>query len=116
LIQTAQDLNRTVGATIRIAHAVPGEEAFPQRLWNAEFENSLKQQAAKTIQDIQSGAGTNFEVSIETGEVSRAIASCARRYHADLVLAGRGLDRGVVRIRSHTYAIIRDAACPVLNI
>lgn len=47
-------------------------------------------QAANTIQDIQSGAGANFELSIETGEVSRAIASCARRYGADLVhwLAG----------------------------
>jgi len=47
-------------------------------------------QAANTIQDIQSGAGANFELSIETGEVSRAIASCARRYGADLAhrLAG----------------------------
>ena len=77
LIQTAQDLNRPVGAAIRIAHAVPGEEAFLQRLWNAEFENSLKQRAAKTVQDIRFGAGTSFEVSIETGEVSCAIASCA---------------------------------------
>jgi nucleotide-binding universal stress UspA family protein len=116
LIQAAQDLNRTVGAIIRIAHAVPGEEALPQRLLNAEFENSLKQQAARTIQDIQSDTGTNFEVCIETGEVSRAIASCARRHDADLVLAGRGLDRGVTRLRSHTYAIVRDAACPVLSI
>ena len=116
LIQAAQDLNRTVGAIIRIAHAVPGEEALPQRLLNAEFEIYLKQQAAKTIQDIQSDAGTNFEVCIETGEVSRAIASCVRRHDADLVLAGRGLDRGVKRLRSHTYAIVRDAACPVLSI
>jgi nucleotide-binding universal stress UspA family protein len=116
LIQAARDLNRTAGATIRIAHAVPGEEALPQRLLNAEFENSLKQQAASTIQAIQSDAGTNFEVCIETGEVSHAIASCAQRYDADLVLAGRGLDRGVTRLRSHTYAIVRDAACPVLSI
>ena len=116
LIQAAQDLNRTVGAIVRIAHAVPGEEALPQRLLNAEFEIYLKQQAAKTIQEIQSDAGTDFEVCIETGEVSRAVASCVRRYDADLVLAGRGLDRGVTRLRSHTYAIVRDAACPVLSI
>jgi nucleotide-binding universal stress UspA family protein len=104
LIQTAQNLNRTTGATIRIAHAVAGEEAI------------ARQQAHRTLQEIQSEAGTNFEVCIETGEVSRGIAGCVRRYDADLVLAGRGLDRSVSRLRSHTYAIIRDAGCPVLSI
>lgn len=116
LIQAARDLHRTTGADIRIAHAVPGEEALPQHLLSAEFKDALKQQAARAIRDIQSEAGTNFEVSIEMGEVSRSIADCAQRYDADLVLAGRGLDCGVARLRSHTYAIIRDAACPVLSI
>jgi nucleotide-binding universal stress UspA family protein len=116
LIETARDLHQTIGAMIHIAHAVPAEEAFPQRLWNKEFENALRQQAAEAIRDIQGQAGTNFEVCIETGEVSRAIAACALRQDADLVLAGRGLERGVARLRSHTYAIIRDAACPVLSI
>lgn len=103
LIRVARDLNRTIGATIRIAHAVPGEEALHQHLLDAEFENYLSQQATKTIESIQSDAGTDFEVCIETGDVSHAIASCARRHEADLVLAGSG---------RHTYAIIRDATCP----
>jgi nucleotide-binding universal stress UspA family protein len=90
LIQAAQDLSRMTGATIRIAHAVPGVAA------------------ASSIQELQSEAGTNFEVCIETGEFSRAIANCVRRYDADLVLAGRGPDRS-------TYAIVRDAGCPVLS-
>jgi nucleotide-binding universal stress UspA family protein len=116
LIQTAQDLNRTIGATIRIAHSVPGEEAIPYRLLNAEFQYSLQQEAARSIQGVQAQAGTNFEVSIEAGEVSRVIACCVRRYNADLVLTGRKVDRGVTRLRSHTYAIVRDAGCPVLSI
>lgn len=116
LIQAARDLRQTIGATVRIVHAVPGEEAFPQRLWNEEFENTLRKQAAETIRDMQCQAETNFEVCIEAGEVSRAVARCAERQNADLVLAGRGLDRGVARLRSHTYAIIRDAACPVLSV
>ena len=116
LIQAAEDLHQTIGATIRLAHVVPGEEAFPQRLWNAEFENSLKQQAEAAIRGIQCQAGTNFEVCIETGEVSHAVAGCAERQNADLVLAGRGRERGLARLRSHTYAIIRDAPCPVLSV
>jgi nucleotide-binding universal stress UspA family protein len=113
LIQAALYLNRTFGAIVRIAHAVPGEEAPSRRLSNAEFEKS---RAAKTIQDIQMGEDTDFEVCIESGEVSRIVARCVRRHDADLVLAGRGLDRGDTRLRSHTYAIIRDAGCPVLSI
>ena len=74
LLQVARDLHETIGATIRVAHAVPGEEAFPQRLWNAEFESVLRQQAAEAIRDIQSGAGTNFEVCMEAGPVSRTIS------------------------------------------
>ena len=116
LIETARDLNRSIGATIRIVHAVPGEEAFPQRLFNAEFENQLRQEAARAIQGIQAEAGTDFEVWIEAGEVSRRIGDCVRWYDADLVLAGRGLDRGMQRLRSHTYAIARDAGCPVLSV
>jgi len=122
LIQAAHDLqqtiglHQTIGATIRLAHVVPGEEAFPQRLWNAEFENALKQQAETAIRDIQCQTGTNFEVCIETGEVSHAVAGFAERQNADLVLAGRGRERGLARLRSHTYAIIRDAPCPVLSV
>lgn len=116
LIRAAEDLHQTLGAAIHIVHAVPGEEAFPQRLMNAEFLSALKQQASEVIRQIQSDAGTDFDVSIETGDVSRAIADCARRLDADLVLAGRGRERALARLRSHTYCIIRDAACPVLSI
>ncbi len=79
LVRAAEDLHQTLGAAIHIVHAVPGEEAFPQRLMNAEFETSLKQQACEAIRNIQCQAGTNFDVSIETGEVSRAVAGCARQ-------------------------------------
>lgn len=116
LIQTARDLHDTLGSTIHIVHAVPGEEAFPQRLWDTEFENVLKEEAEAAIRKIQCQAGSNFEVHTEAGDVSRAIACYARQRNADLVLAGRGLERGLARLRSHTYAIVRDAPCPVLSV
>lgn len=116
LIQIAGELNRTFGATIRIVHAVPGEEALPQRLLNEEFENSLKHDAGKAISDLQGQTGTSFAVSVESGKVSPVVANCVRRYDADLVLAGRGVDPRETRLRSHTYAIVRDSPCPVLSI
>lgn len=106
LLQAARDLHETIGATIHLVHVVPGEEAFPQRLWNQEFESVLRQQASENIMEMQGAAGTKFEVSIEAGKVSRAVCAYARKLDADLVLAGRG----------HTYTIIRDAGCPVLSL
>jgi nucleotide-binding universal stress UspA family protein len=103
LIQTAQDLEGTCAATVRIVHAVPGREG-------------ASQEAARFIHDIQSQEGTDFEVSIEPGKVSRVVGCCVRRHNADLVLAGRGFDGGETRPRSHTYAIVRDAGCPVLTV
>jgi nucleotide-binding universal stress UspA family protein len=116
LVQTARELQESCGATVRIANAVPGEEALPQRLMNAEFEATLREQSELAIQGIQEEAGTNFGVCVDAGEVSKVIAECVRRQDADLVLAGRGRNRTTAPLRSHTYAIIRDAACPVLSV
>ena len=114
LLQTVQDLSRTVGATVCIVHAVPGEEAFPNRFFNAEFESS---------ETTGCPEHSGYSVRSRNGfrclyRGWRGLARCrqfVRRHDADLVLA-RGLDRGISRLGSHTYAIIRDAGCPVLSI
>lgn len=116
LLRVAQDFHDTLGATVHLVHVVPGEEAFPQHLMDQEFENSLRQDACETIRAMQCTNGTRFEVSIETGNVSRCIAEYARSIDADLVLAGRGSEHNRGGLRSHTYGIIRDSPCPVLSI
>lgn len=116
LLRTVEDLHQTIGAAIHLVHAVPGEEAFPQRLMDSEFEESLRQAAADSIRKFQCAVGTSFEVAIETGDVAGEVARYAHAVHADLILAGRGSDRSRGGLRSHTYGIIRDAPCPVLSI
>ena len=116
LLRVAQDFHHTLGVAVHLVHVVPGEEAFPQRLMDQEFENALRQSACETIRDMQDAADTSFEVSIETGDVSRCVAEYARSIDADLVLAGRGSEHNRGGLRSHTYGIIRDSPCPVLSI
>ena len=116
LLKTAEDLHNTLGATVHLVHAVPGEEAFPQRLMDREFESALRQKAAEAVRDLQSETATNFEVAIETGDVSNAVAGYAREVDADLVLVGRGAERGRGGLRSRTYGIIRDSPCPVISV
>ena len=116
LLRVAEDLHDTLGAAIRVVHVVPGEEAFPQRLMDQEFENSLRERAIETIRGLQGEEAMNFEVAVESGDISRAVADYAREVDADLLLVGRGRNRGRGGLRSHTYGIIRDADCPVLSI
>lgn len=116
LLQTAQDLHETLGAAVHVVHAVPGEEAFPQRLMDREFAAALRREAAQQIADLQRAADTKFDVSIETGDVAHGVARHACNAGADLVLAGRGEDRSRGGLHSHTYGIIRDAPCPVLSV
>ena len=115
LLQTAEDLHDTLGAAIQVVHAVPGEEAFPQRLMDREFAAAMRQGAAREIADLQRAADTRFDVSIETGDVAQAVARYACSAGADPVLVGRAEDRSRDGLHSHTYGIIRDAPCPVLS-
>ena len=116
LLRTCEDLHNTIGAAIHLVHVTPGEEAFPQRLMDAEFEESLRQAAGDSIRKFQCAAGTNFEVGIESGDVAREIARYAHAVNADLILAGRGSERARGGLHGRTYGIIREAPCPVLSI
>lgn len=116
LLRIAADFHNALGASVHLLHVVPGEEAFPQRLMDQEFENALRHNACETIRRMQCAAGTRFNVAIETGDVSRIVAEYARSIDADLVLAGRGSEHNRGGLRSHTYGIIRDSPCPVLSV
>jgi nucleotide-binding universal stress UspA family protein len=51
------------------------------------------------------------------GDVAEAVRTEAQRHKADLVIIGRGmLDQSLGRLRTHSYAIIRQAPCPVLSV
>lgn len=116
LLAATRDLHDILGGAVHIVHAVPGEEAFPQRLMDQEFAYTLRQNAAEAIDNIQGEAATNFEVSIETGDVAKAVARYACNSGADLVIVGRGQNRGRGGLHSRTYGIIRDSPCPVLSL
>jgi len=116
LLARVRELHETLGGAVHLVHAVPGEEAFPQRLMDQEFACELRRHAAEAVEEIQRRAGTGFEVSIETGDVPKAVARYACNSGADLVIAGRGRDHRRGGLHSHTYGIVRDAPCPVLSI
>jgi len=118
LIRYAGELVAAYGATVHLAHAVPAPPATRMEQYlNRDFEAALKDSARQTINAMQREAGTNFRVCIEAGNISSVVAAAAQEHEADLVLIGRGaLPHFGGRLRTHVYAIVRDAPCPVLSV
>jgi nucleotide-binding universal stress UspA family protein len=53
---------------------------------------------------------------VESGEIARVVDAAARTTGADLLVIGRSRQHGLGRLRTHSYAIIRESPCPVLSI
>jgi nucleotide-binding universal stress UspA family protein len=118
LIRCARDLSASNGASIHLVHAVPAApESGLEKYVDREFEVFLKDSARNAIGAMQAKAGTDFQLCVQQGKISAVVAAVAEHDEADLVLIGRGvLPRAAGGFRTHVYAIIRDAPCPVLSI
>jgi nucleotide-binding universal stress UspA family protein len=117
LIRQAASLAHEFSAKLRIVHSVPSVEAGPEKYMDAEFTESLIERSREEIAELQRKAGTELEVCVMAGQVSAVIREAALRHKADLVVIGRGRLRETFgRLRTNSYAVIRDAPCPVLSV
>jgi len=117
LMRWAAGLAKNVGATLRLVHAVPSMEAWPEWQMDQKFEEKLRENAEHTIQDLEKAADIYVPVCVAAGTVPDVVREEALQHGADLVLIGRGsLQDSLGRLRTHSYGIIRHAPCPVLSV
>ena len=117
LMRWAAELAKDMGATLRLVHAVPGIEAWPERNMDQELEETLRESARRTIQDLQRAANIEVPVSVGAGTVADVVREEALQHRSDLIVIGRGALQGTLgRLRTHSYGIIRHAPCPVLSV
>jgi len=117
LMQWAAEFARANGAALRLVHAVPGMEGWPSQQIDTQFEEEMRQEARKQIEKMQASAGVDAPLCIAVGNVADAVREETRRHGADLLVIGRGvLHEKLGRLRTHSYAIIRHAPCPVLSV
>jgi nucleotide-binding universal stress UspA family protein len=117
VMEWAAQFSKETGAALRLVHAVPGAEAWPDRQFNSEFESDLRKAARERIECLQRSVGVKAPLCIATGEVAETARDEARRHGADLIVIGRGvLDEALGRLRTHAYGIIRQAPCPVISV
>jgi len=115
-IQWASGLAASYQAELYLVHAIPAAEG-PTRIEDGKFRSFLIDAAREYIAELQKKAGTTAKVCIEGAKVATAVRDAALHHDADLVVMGQGsLHSALGGLRTNSYAIIREAPCPVVRI
>jgi nucleotide-binding universal stress UspA family protein len=119
VLRYASQAAGSVHANLTLVHVIPASGPdLPVELDLEERLQSAKRQAAsRRIEELQSAAGSHARISIAVGPIRDMLTNEARRLQADALVIGRGPQSGVLgRLRDLSYAIARDAPCPVLSV
>ena len=119
VLRYAHGISAQAKAHLSIVHAIPGHDRkLPVRLClEDEIESAETRQAMERIAELQKSVGSNAPVRIVTGLVKDALVEAARHLGADALIIGRSPRPGLQgRLRDLTYAMVRDAPCPVISV
>jgi nucleotide-binding universal stress UspA family protein len=115
-LDAAVDVAKESGATLDIVTAVP-EGVFGPEMADQDLEKLLTDGTRKVLAKLQAEAGSEAGMVIEIGSPAVVVRRAALSKRADLVVAGRGGAHGLLgRLHDESYAIIREAPCPVLSV
>jgi nucleotide-binding universal stress UspA family protein len=104
-------------ARLTLVHAIPRLEAYNGEYFDPNWRTLLANIAAEQIEKLQQSVGTRAEVFIEDGDIARVVRCAALRRRAALLVIGRGSAEGIIgRLRTHSYAILRESPCPVVSV
>lgn len=116
LIAAGDALAKQYGATLHVVHASPDDGAGAARYMDPTWRLDIARRIEAQLQDSVAEAGATASVHVIAGEVAKVVRSVADDVKADLVILGRPLDTSFMgRLRTHSYAIVREAPCPVLS-
>jgi len=98
---------------MHVTAAGPEPADDTQEAWRA----NLRWSAERELRRVLAAASSEAELLVEAGEPSTAICAAAARLKAGLLVIGRGSAAGVFgRLRTNSYAIIRQSPCPVVSV
>jgi nucleotide-binding universal stress UspA family protein len=119
VFRNASQAAESVHANLTLVHVIPASGPhLPVEFDLQEPLQSAKREAAnRRINELQRAAGSHAPVSIAVGPIREMLTEAARRLRADVLVIGRSPASGVLgRLRDLSYAIARDAPCPVLSV
>ncbi|MFB3827875.1 MAG: universal stress protein [Bryobacteraceae bacterium] len=115
VLRFSEEIAAGAGARLVVVHAIPSLAYNPETYYlEADLRRVLKTQAAEKIHRL---LGAEADTVVEGGPVAAVVRSAAEDARAGLIVIGRAAANGVIgRLRTHSYAIIREAPCPVVSV
>jgi nucleotide-binding universal stress UspA family protein len=109
-------LRREFHGHLTVIHAIAAHADVldePDLSWRA----GIREIAEEELLRLQREIGAEADLLLEAGEPARIICSAAARVGAGTVVIGRGSAAGNFgRLRTNSYAIIRQSPCPVVSV
>jgi nucleotide-binding universal stress UspA family protein len=107
---------KAVHANLSLIHAIPADPGLELQFDLEEHAQSKERRLARErLEELKRKLRSNATVNIVVGPVKKALIEVARRLKPDALVIGRSAEVGV-RLRDLTYAVVRDAPCPVLSV
>jgi nucleotide-binding universal stress UspA family protein len=119
VLRLAFHLAKAVCANLTLLHAIPATEPGLSVQFDLEerVQSEERRVALRRIEALQRAAGSQARVGIAVGPIKDALTEASRRLRTDVLVIGRSPQPGALgRLRDLTYAMIRDAPCPVLSV
>jgi nucleotide-binding universal stress UspA family protein len=112
-LEWASHLAGELCASLTLLHVASCPTASPEAAGHATVLDAAREELAR----LQDAVGAPAGLRVEAGEACRAICGAACLLGASLLVIGRGSASGVFgRLRTNSYAIIRQSPCPVVSV
>jgi nucleotide-binding universal stress UspA family protein len=117
VLRFAKQVTEDVQANLSIIHAIPaGEPGLTLQFdLDERVQSKEREHARERIGELQRRVGSHAPVRVVIGPIKDALTEAARHLGADVLVIGRSPEAGV-RLRDLTYAVVRDAPCPVISV
>jgi nucleotide-binding universal stress UspA family protein len=113
------ELAKPVGANLTLVHVISTSETRgPIELdLGEELQTDERKTAHRRIEEFLKEIGAKAPIHIIRGPIKDSLTEAASRFAADALIIGRSPQPGSLgRMRDLTYAVVRDAPCPVLSV
>jgi len=119
VLRYASQVADSVHANLTLVHVIATSP--PELRVGLDLEERLQSAKRKAvgrrIEELQAAAGSRALVNIASGSIKHVLTEQARRLRADVLMIGRSPQSGALgRLRDLSYAIAREAPCPVLSV
>ena len=119
VLRFASQAAKAVHANLTLLHVIPESETdlLVQLDLEERLQSAQRAAASRRIEELQSAVGSHALVSIAIGPIKDVLTEEARKLPADVLVMGRSPQPGAQgRLRDLSYAVVRDAPCPVISV